>query len=203
MMPSSICRRLNASVREIFISISNFERVRVLTLVTALLAVHAVVNASAQAKPADTMASSSAQEAQINKIEATVVDIPMGEKESPLRLNLSQLMDAYNVPGLSMAVIDNYQIVWAKGYGMIGTASSVPVTTKTLFQAGSISKPVAATAALALVQKGKLCLDEDVKQKLKTWKLPENEFTKDEKVTLRRLMSHTGRRAVRGFPVYG
>lgn len=144
-------------------------------------------NAAPQSGPA----ASSRQEARIQRIEALVLDLPMGEKEPPLRLNLAQAMQVYNVPGLSIAVIDNYQIAWAKGYGVIETGSTTRVGTGTLFQAGSISKPVAATAALALVEKGKLSLDEDVNQKLKTWKVPENEFTKEQKVTLRRLMSHT------------
>ena len=109
-------------------------------------------------------------------------------------------MKAYNVPGLSVAVIDNYRIVWAKGFGTIGPGSSAPMKTSTLFQAGSISKPVAAAGALVLVEAGKLSLDEDVNRKLKTWKIPENEFTKTEKVTLRRLMSHTGGLTVHGFP---
>ena len=74
-------------------------------------------------------------------------------------------MKAYNVPGISVAVIDNYQIVWAKGFGVIGAGSSAPVKTNTLYQAGSISKPVAATGALALVEAGKLSLDEDVNRK--------------------------------------
>jgi CubicO group peptidase (beta-lactamase class C family) len=126
----------------------------------------------------------------------------MGDKEPPLRMNLSQLMEAYKVPGLSIAVIDDFKISWAKAYGVIGAGSQTPVKTATLFQAGSISKPVAATAALALVQEGKLSLDEDVNEKLKTWKVPENEFTKDQKVTLRRLMSHTGGLTVHGFPGY-
>ncbi|HKW35906.1 MAG TPA: serine hydrolase [Candidatus Acidoferrum sp.] len=143
----------------------------------------------------------SAQEERIRKIETTAVDIPMGDKE-PLRLSLAQLMDLYKVPALSIAVIEDYKIAWAKGYGTIGTGSSAPVTTKTLFQAGSISKPVAATGALYLVEHGKLSLDEDVNVKLKSWKVPENEFTKDQKVTLRRLMSHTGGLTVHGFPGY-
>lgn len=125
----------------------------------------------------------------------------MGDKE-PLRMSLAQLMELYKVPALSIAVIDDYKIAWAKGYGTIGTGSSAPVTTKTLFQAGSISKPVAATGALYLVERGKLSLDEDVNAKLMTWKVPENEFTKEQKVTLRRLMSHTGGLTVHGFPGY-
>lgn len=142
-----------------------------------------------------------AQEERIRKIEATIVDIPMGNKE-PLRMSLSHLMELYKVPALSIAVIEDYKIAWAKGYGTIGMGSSTPVTTKTLFQAGSISKPVAAAGALYLVEHGKLSLDEDVNAKLKTWKVPENEFTKEQKVTLRRLMSHTGGLTVHGFPGY-
>ncbi len=147
-------------------------------------------------------AAGNAQEARIQKIAATVLEIPMGEKEPPLKLSLAQAMKAYNVPGISVAVIDNYQIVWAKGFGVIGTGSTFPVKTNTLYQAGSISKPVATTGALALVEAGKLSLDEDVNRKLKTWKVPENEFTKDQKVTLRRLMSHTAGLTVHGFPGY-
>ena len=142
------------------------------------------------------------QETRIRRVETTVVDLPMGENQAPLRMDLLQLMKFYNVPGLSIAVIDNYKIVWAKGYGVIETGSSAPITPKTLFQAGSISKPVAATGALYLVENGKLSLDEGVNEKLKTWKVPENDFTKNEKVTLRRLMSHTAGLTVHGFPGY-
>src|SRR5206468_10781216 len=108
----------------------------------------------------------------------------------------------YKDPGLTVAVIDGYKIAWTKAYGTTELGGKAPVTTKTLFQAGSISKPVAATGMLALVQAGKLSLDEDVNVKLKTWKVPENEFTKEQKVTLRRLMSHTGGLTVHGFPGY-
>jgi len=100
------------------------------------------------------VAQATAQEERIRKIEATAVDIPMGDK-GPLRLNLAQLMELYKVPALSIAVIEDFKIAWAKGYGAIGMGSSAPVTTKTLFQAGSISKPVAATGALYLVEHGK------------------------------------------------
>ena len=143
-----------------------------------------------------------AQEARIHRLEATVVDMPMGENEPPLRLELKKLMQLYKVPGLSIAVIDNFQITWAKGYGVIEAGSTTPVTPRTLFQAGSISKPVTATGALYLVEQGKLSLDENVNQKLKAWQVPENEFTKNEKVTLRRLMSHSAGLTVHGFPGY-
>src|SRR4051812_12660705 len=135
----------------------------------------------------------------LQKVEQTAVELP---GQSPLRLSLDELMKTYNVPGLSIAVIENYKIVDVKAYGVIASGSNTRVTPRTLFQAGSISKPVAATAALYLVENGKLSLDEDVNHKLMSWKVPENEFTKTEKVTLRRLMSHTGGLTIHGFPGY-
>jgi CubicO group peptidase (beta-lactamase class C family) len=139
------------------------------------------------------LTSLSAIAADLRAIEAKVVDLPLGDGEAPLRLNLQELMKVYKVPALSVAVVDDFKIAEVKAYGASPT---------TLFQAGSISKPVAAAGALYLVEHGKLSLDEDVNKKLKTWKVPENEFTKTEKVTLRRLMSHTGGLTVHGFPGY-
>jgi CubicO group peptidase (beta-lactamase class C family)/predicted transcriptional regulator YdeE len=138
----------------------------------------------------------------LQRVEETAFELPGKSGEAPIRLNLAELMKTFSVPGLSVAVIEKYKIVDVKAYGVIEPGSSTPVTTKTLFQAGSISKPVAATGAMYLVQQGKLSLDEDINQKLKTWKVPENEFTKTEKVTLRRIMSHTAGLTVHGFPGY-
>jgi CubicO group peptidase (beta-lactamase class C family) len=104
------------------------------------------------------------------------------------------------IHGLSIAIIQDGRID-ARAYGL--TAPGGPaVTTTTLFQAGSISKPVAAAGALKLVEQGRLALDEDVNVKLKAWKVPENEFTVTQKVTLRRLLSHTAGLTVHGFPGY-
>jgi CubicO group peptidase (beta-lactamase class C family) len=140
--------------------------------------------------------------ARLQRVEAVAAEIPGEAGQGTIRLSLAELMKTYNVPGLSIAVIENYKIVDTKAYGVTVTGSNEQVTTRTLFQAGSISKPVAATGALSLVEKGKLSLDEDVNQKLTSWKIPENEFTKTEKVTLRRLMSHTAGLTVHGFPGY-
>jgi CubicO group peptidase (beta-lactamase class C family) len=134
--------------------------------------------------------------------QTVVLSVPLGEGQAPLEMTIQQLMDTYKMPGLSVAVIDNYKIVWAKGFGVTEPGGSKPVTTRTLFQAGSISKPVAAAGALWLVEHGKLSLDEDVNLKLKSWKVPENEFTAKEKVTLRRLMCHSAGLTVHGFPGY-
>lgn len=111
-------------------------------------------------------------------------------------------MRFYKVPGISIAVIDVGRVEWARGYGVLELSTKRPVTPDTLFQACSISKPIAAIAALRLVEQGKLNLDTDVNQKLVSWKIPENEFTKEKKVTLRRLLSHTAGITVSGLPGY-
>ncbi len=128
---------------------------------------------------------------------------PIVLKDRPAQTHtILERMKSLNIVGVSVAVIHNYEIHWAKGYGVLDKAGKQPVTAQTLFQAGSISKPVAAAAALKLVEDGKLSLDEDVNAKLKSWKVPENEFTTDQKVTLRRLVSHTAGLTVHGFPGY-
>ncbi|HEX7288018.1 MAG TPA: serine hydrolase [Candidatus Angelobacter sp.] len=114
---------------------------------------------------------------------------------------LSDWMAEMHVPGVSVAVIHNGEIEWARGFGATKIGGA-PVTPETLFQAASISKPVTALAVLHLVQSGKLNLDADVNQYLKTWKVPENEFTAKTKVTLRELLTHTAGTTVHGFPGY-
>jgi CubicO group peptidase (beta-lactamase class C family) len=111
-------------------------------------------------------------------------------------------MHKRHIPGLSLAIIEGGKIVKAKGYGVTEKGGENPVTTSTLFQAGSISKPVSAMGALRLVQDGKLALDGDVNAKLSGWKVPDNEFTRQKKVTLRGLLSHTAGLTVHGFPGY-
>jgi len=161
-----------------------------------------LIGASTIPIPAKTPAKPASPSPRLQRVEETAFELPGKSGEAPIRLNLADLMKTFNVPALSLAVIENYKIVDVKAYGVIGPGSTTPVTTHTLFQAGSISKPVAATGAMYLVQQGKLSLDEDVNQKLKTWKVPENEFMKTEKVTLRRIMSHTAGTTVHGFPGY-
>ena len=110
-------------------------------------------------------------------------------------------MTALHVPGVSIAVIHDGKIEWANGYGVVRLGGA-PVTPETLFQAGSISKPVTAMAVMHLVQTGKLNLDTDVNQYLKSWKVPSNSFTEKTKITLRELLSHTAGMTVHGFPGY-
>ncbi|MDB6111846.1 MAG: penicillin-binding protein [Pedosphaera sp.] len=111
-------------------------------------------------------------------------------------------MQEHHITGLSLAIIEDGKITKAQGYGFTDKSCKTPVTTATLFQAGSISKSVAALGALHLIEQGKLSLDEDVNVRLQTWKVPENEFTKDKKVTLRGILSHSAGLTVHGFPGY-
>ena len=107
-----------------------------------------------------------------------------------------------HIRGLSLAIIQDGRIEAARAYGVVDDSTRAPVTTATLFQAGSISKPVSALAALHLVEAGRLLFDGDVNAQLKGWKVPENRFTTTEKVTLRRLLSHSAGVTVHGFPGY-
>lgn len=115
---------------------------------------------------------------------------------------IAERMRFYNVPGVSVAVINGGAVEWARGYGVLEAGGSEPVTPHTRFQAASISKPIAAMAVLRIVEAGFLALDEDVNAKLRSWKVPENEFTKQEKVTLRRVLSHSAGLTVHGFAGY-
>ena len=118
------------------------------------------------------------------------------------RWTIAQRMDRYHVPGASAAFVSNGKVEWAKGFGFSSREDRIAVTPDTMFQAASISKPVAAMTALRLIELGKLSLDEDVNVKLRSWKLPVNDFTRDNPVTLRKILSHTAGLTVHGFPGY-
>ena len=118
------------------------------------------------------------------------------------KFTIGERLKEYKVPGVSIAVVACGEIEWARGYGLASVEEGKAVNAGTLFQAASISKPVAAMVALRLVELGKLSLGEDVNRTLRSWKVPENDFTSRQKVTLRRLLSHTAGLTVHGFPGY-
>jgi len=115
--------------------------------------------------------------------------------------SLSQRMSELHVPGVSIAVIHNGEIEWAQGFGVMKVGGA-PVAADTLFQAGSISKPVAALAALKQVENKKLSLDADINSELMSWKVPESPVANGKPVTLRELLTHTAGFTVHGFPGY-
>jgi CubicO group peptidase (beta-lactamase class C family) len=161
-----------------------------------------VGTAAVAQKSSSSSSNSTSNEQRIQHVETGLVSIPMGTGQ-PLQFNLQQLMKALNVPGLTVTVIDDFKPAWTKTYGVTEAGTSTPVTPQTLFQAGSISKPVTATGALDLVEHGKLSLDVNLNEYLTAWKVPDNEFTATQKVTLRRLLSHSAGLTVHGFPSSG
>jgi CubicO group peptidase (beta-lactamase class C family) len=119
------------------------------------------------------------------------------------RLTIDELMVRFNVPGVSVAVIHDFRIHWARGFGIADVATGAPVDTETLFQAASISKPVTAMAVLKAVQDGLFTLDDDINDILESWTLQGGGFTRDRAVTPRTLASHTsGLGDAFGFPGY-
>ena len=135
-----------------------------------------------------------------NLLPAVVLKGDSGSPSSATH-TLAERMAALHIPGVSIAVLHHGVIEWAQGFG-VTRIGGPPVTADTLFQAGSISKPVAALAALRLVQQGKLSLDTDVNTYLTSWKLPADKVTGGKPVTLRHLLTHTGGTTVHGFPGY-
>ena len=140
-------------------------------------------------------------EKRIRHIQDAILPVVLTKGEPPATTKLADRMAALHVPGVSIAVIHDGKIEWARGFG-VTRVGGPSVTPDTLFQAASISKPVTAMAVLHLVESGKLDLDKDVNQYLKTWKVPPNTFTATTKVTLRELLTHTAGMTVHGFPGY-
>ena len=111
-------------------------------------------------------------------------------------------MREHHIPGLSLAVVSKGAIVREGGFGTTTSTGTMAVTPATPFQAASISKAVAALGSLRLVESGQLQLDTNVKRTLRSWQVPDNEFTKDSKVTLRGILSNSGGMGVPSFPGY-
>ncbi|MDR3512713.1 MAG: serine hydrolase [Caulobacteraceae bacterium] len=174
----------------------------------------AAVACLALSVPLQAIAGSDPRLSQDQRIDAILKDLrpkapaPSGGATSPASpgavtpRTLQEEMAAHHVPAVSIAVIDGGRVVWARAYGLADVASGRKATPRTLFQAASMSKPVAATAALALVQEGRLALDEDVNRRLTSWRLPYGGKAAGKVVTLRELLNHTGGLSVSWYDGY-
>jgi CubicO group peptidase (beta-lactamase class C family) len=140
--------------------------------------------------------------ARVSRIENGLLPAVVIRGRPPATMTIADRMKHYKVPGVSVAVINQGRVEWARGYGVTEAGGATPVTAETLFQAASISKPVSSVGALALVEQGKLSLDGDVNLRLESWKVPESPFTTQRKVTLRGLLSHSAGLTVHGFRGY-
>jgi CubicO group peptidase (beta-lactamase class C family) len=161
----------------------------------ALFLASAFFSCNSQTKPVDESTADL-----IKKVETSLIAPVFFEGDS--LWTIEERMKHYGIPGMSFAIIKDNKIVCVKSYGIMDKNSKEPVTAQTLFQCASISKPVSAYAALKMVEQGKFDLDKNVNDYLKSWKLPDNEFTKNKKVTLQGILSHTAGLTVHGFLGY-
>ncbi|HEY5535310.1 MAG TPA: serine hydrolase domain-containing protein [Ignavibacteria bacterium] len=138
-----------------------------------------------------------------SKIKRITENLKVGDQFGNTYKNatLEERLANYKIPGISIAVIDNGEIKWARGFGYKDVSTKEPVTQNTLFQAASISKVLTAIAFMKLKEKNEIDLDIDVNSYLKSWKIPSNNGWLP-KVTLRQLLSHTAGMTVSGFGGY-
>ena len=116
--------------------------------------------------------------------------------------NILDRMKKYGVNGVSIAVIHNYKIEWARGYGLADVSEKRPVTEKTLFQAASISKSLNSLGVLKLAEKNIISCDSDINKYLVSWSFPYDTVSHGKKITIKNLLSHTGGLSIHGFPGY-
>lgn len=126
----------------------------------------------------------------------------ISEKADPLYIEIDKLGKELtvknNVPGIAVAVIKNGKVAWIQTIGYADLTSKKPVTSKTIFNVGSISKLVSAWGFMQLSEKGLVKLDEPADKYLTRWHFSESEFNQS-KVTLKRLLSHTAGLSVHGY----
>jgi CubicO group peptidase (beta-lactamase class C family) len=165
-------------------------------LLVALVACKAGGSTSTAALPPPTTKPAPALQIETGLLPAVQV------KGDDTRFTLEARMREHKIPALSIAVFDNYEIVWAKAYGYADTEANTPATDQTTFLAGSISKSVNALGQLLAVEEGLIDLDAPINEAIKRWKLPENDLTRVKPVSLAMLLSHTAGTTVHGFRGY-
>jgi CubicO group peptidase (beta-lactamase class C family) len=138
----------------------------------------------------------------ILKIENGLLPAVVIENENSITYSIIERMQYYDVPGLSIAVIKDNKIEWAKSYGLKEKGTTDIVTLNTMFQAASMSKPITGIVAVKLAEQGKIDLYKSVNEQLKSWQIPENEFTKKKAVTPELLLLHLGGLNVHGYHGY-
>lgn len=124
------------------------------------------------------------------------------EIENTPKWNLQERMNYYKIKGISIAVIKDYRIDWARGYGWADLAENRPVTTSTLFQAASISKSLNGFGILKLAQDKKIDIYTDINNYLRSWQFPYNSLSNGKIITIANLLSHTGGINISGFDGY-
>lgn len=137
-----------------------------------------------------------------DKIKSFETDLNHWDQSKSKKWSIKDRMAFYGVNAVSVAVIKDYKIEWAKSYGFADVAEKRLATPETLFQAASISKSFNSLAVLKLVEEGKLTLDNDINDYLKTWKFPYDDIAKGKKISIANLLNHTAGLSGHGFRGY-
>ena len=144
------------------------------------------------------------QTSKIREIENNLTEVKelLFEDSVIKKYNILERMHFYKIPSVSLAIIENGKIKWVKTYGYADIERKRPANKTTLYQVASISKSVNSLGLMKLIQDGKLSLTNDIRNYLKTWVFPDNEFSKNKIINLKNLLSHTAGLSVHGFIGY-
>jgi CubicO group peptidase (beta-lactamase class C family) len=143
-----------------------------------------------------------AQTSQIRSVESHLKPHIQIEDSPYTRFSIDDRLKFYNIPSVSITVIDDGKIAWAKAYGFADLEAGIRATKTTIYQAASMSKTANAALVIRLTQRHVLSLDTDIREYLKTWELPENSFSTGHTITIRDLLSHRAGIGVHGFEGY-
>jgi CubicO group peptidase (beta-lactamase class C family) len=109
---------------------------------------------------------------------------------------IPQLMKQHHVPGVSIALVDGQKIVWARGFGYADREKAVRASAETVYQTGSISKVITATAVMQQVEQGRIDLDAPIQKYLPGFSM-HSRWDASAAPTPRALLSHHA-----GLPTY-
>lgn len=126
-----------------------------------------------------------------SEIGTNLIPLLQFDDEEIEHFTIEERLNALNIAGVSIAVAKGKKIIYSKAFGLARKKDSIEMDTKTIFQTGSISKLFTSAIILKMVEKGQLELDKPVNDYLTEWQVPESVYTKNEKVTIRRLLEHT------------
>ncbi len=111
-------------------------------------------------------------------------------------------MDYHNLPGISVGIIYDQELIYAKGFGYSNLEDKTPATAQTLYRIASISKTFTATAIMQLRDEGKLRLDDPIEKFLPGFNI-KNPFSDTREITVFQLITHTsGLPRNAGFPYW-
>jgi CubicO group peptidase (beta-lactamase class C family) len=123
-------------------------------------------------------------------------DGPATDPLAEVRAEIPELLEAYDLPSIAVAVAIRGEIVWEEGFGWADREARIPATELTAYSLASISKPITATALMTLVEAGRIDLDAPIDQYLGDAKLNGRAFDAS-RATVRRVASHTA-----GLPLH-